>query len=87
MILAAAFRVHSRLGPGLLKSAYQRVLAYELTKGGCRLKCKNRLQETLPIPLTKSPTHRNHGGHPARLLPILKFRTQNAEVRSQNGER
>jgi GxxExxY protein len=34
MILAAAFRVHSRLGPGLLESAYERVLAYELTKGG-----------------------------------------------------
>jgi GxxExxY protein len=34
MILAAAFRVHSRLGPGLLESVYQRVLAYELVKGG-----------------------------------------------------
>jgi GxxExxY protein len=34
MILAAAFRVHTRLGPGLLESVYQRVLAYELTKGG-----------------------------------------------------
>jgi GxxExxY protein len=34
MILAAAFRVHFRLGLGLLESVYQRVLAYELTKGG-----------------------------------------------------
>ncbi len=33
MILAAAFRVHSRLGPGLLESVYFRVLGYELTKG------------------------------------------------------
>jgi GxxExxY protein len=33
MILAAAFKVHSRLGPGLLESAYERVLAYELKKG------------------------------------------------------
>ena len=29
VILAAAFRVHSRLGPGLLESVYQRVFAYE----------------------------------------------------------
>ena len=29
-----AFRVHSALGPGLLESAYERVLAYELTKRG-----------------------------------------------------
>jgi GxxExxY protein len=34
MVLAAAFRVHSRLGPGLLESVYQRVLAYELIKDG-----------------------------------------------------
>src|ERR1700745_758915 len=34
MILAAGFRIHSRLGPGLLESVYQRGLAYELTKGG-----------------------------------------------------
>ena len=45
MILAAAFRVHSRLGPGLLESVYQRVLAYELTKGGLSAE----VQKSIPI--------------------------------------
>ena len=45
MILAAAFRVHSRLGPGLLESVYQRVLAYELTKGGLSV----QVQKSIPI--------------------------------------
>jgi GxxExxY protein len=33
-ILACAFRVHSSLGPGLLESAYQACLKYELIKQG-----------------------------------------------------
>ena len=45
MILAAGFRVHSRLGPGLLQSAYQRVLAHELTKGGLSIE----VQKSIPI--------------------------------------
>ena len=45
MILAAAFRVHSRLGPGLLESVYQRVLAYELTKGSLSVE----VQKPIPI--------------------------------------
>jgi GxxExxY protein len=45
MILAAAFRVHSRLGPGLLESVYQRVLAYELTNGGLSVE----IQKPIPI--------------------------------------
>ena len=45
MILAAAFRVHSRLGPGLLESVYERVLAYELTKGGLSVE----VQKSVPI--------------------------------------
>ena len=45
MILAAGFRVHSRLGPGLLESVYQRVLAYELTKGGLSVE----VQKSIPI--------------------------------------
>src|SRR6516164_10221648 len=45
MILAAAFRVHSRLGPGLLESVYQRVLAYELTKGGLSVET----EKSIPI--------------------------------------
>ena len=30
-IVAAAFRIHTTLGPGLLESVYQIVLAYELS--------------------------------------------------------
>ena len=33
-VLAAAFEVHTRLGPGLLESAYEACLAYELRKRG-----------------------------------------------------
>ena len=35
-IVAAAFRMHTRLGPGLLESVYQTVLAYELGRRGLR---------------------------------------------------
>jgi GxxExxY protein len=34
IVVDAAFRVHSRLGPGLLESLYERVLAYELRQRG-----------------------------------------------------
>jgi GxxExxY protein len=30
----AAFQIHTRLGPGLLESVYETVLAYELTRRG-----------------------------------------------------
>ena len=33
-VLDAAFRIHTKLGPGLLESVYERVLAYELSKRG-----------------------------------------------------
>jgi GxxExxY protein len=33
-ILRAAFEVHTQLGPGLLESAYESCLAYELTQMG-----------------------------------------------------
>ena len=35
-VLNCAFRVHSKLGPGLLESAYEACLSYELTKAGIR---------------------------------------------------
>ena len=34
MILEAAFKVHSKLGPGLLESVYKTCLAYEIKKSG-----------------------------------------------------
>jgi GxxExxY protein len=36
IVLDAAFEVHSHLGPGLLESAYQTCLLYELRKKGIR---------------------------------------------------
>ena len=35
-IVDAAFRVHTTLGPGLLESVYEAVLAYELERRGLR---------------------------------------------------
>ena len=34
MILNAAYKVHSALGPGLLESSYQACMKFELEKGG-----------------------------------------------------
>ena len=38
IIVDAAFQIHKRLGPGLLASVYEFVLAHELKKGGLRVK-------------------------------------------------
>ena len=35
-IVDAAYRIHTSLGPGLLESVYEVVLAYELEKRGLR---------------------------------------------------
>ena len=37
-IVDAAYHVHKRLGPGLLESVYEIVLAYELKKRGLKVK-------------------------------------------------
>lgn len=39
-IVDAAIKVHRALGPGLLESAYQACLAYELRKRGLRVACE-----------------------------------------------
>ena len=44
-IVDAAFKVHSQLGPGLLESVYERVLAYELRKRGLTVET----QQSVPI--------------------------------------
>ncbi len=44
-IVDAAFRVHTTLGPGLLESVYQMVLAYELGRRGLRAVS----QQTIPV--------------------------------------
>ncbi len=42
-IIGAAMRVHTTLGPGLLESAYEACLAYELTKAGLTLERQKKL--------------------------------------------
>ncbi len=37
IIVACAFQIHVKLGPGLLESVYEAVLCYELTKQGLRV--------------------------------------------------
>ena len=44
-IIAAAIRIHRRLGPGLLESAYEACLAYELEQRGFRV------HKQKPVPL------------------------------------
>jgi len=44
-IVDAAYRVHTSLGPGLLESAYEAVLAHELEKRGLR----TARQQAVPI--------------------------------------
>ncbi|MCL5995938.1 MAG: GxxExxY protein [Chloroflexi bacterium] len=44
-IVNAAYMVHTKLGPGLLESVYEAVLAYELRKCGLRVVC----QEPIPV--------------------------------------
>ena len=44
-ILDAAFKIHTALGPGLLESAYEKCLAYELRKRGLSVRTQ------VPIPI------------------------------------
>ncbi len=44
-ILDSAYKVHSALGPGLLESAYQACLVYELKKKGLKVEAEK------PLPL------------------------------------
>src|SRR3954452_10390765 len=44
-IVDAAFKIHSKLGPGLLESAYLVVMEYELTKR------RLRVQKEVPVPV------------------------------------
>ena len=45
-VIGIAIQVHSMLGPGLLESVYECVLAYELTQSGLEV------QRQVPIPLS-----------------------------------
>ncbi len=39
-IVSAAIKVHTALGPGLLESAYQKCMAYELVRDGSKVECE-----------------------------------------------
>ncbi|MDX6497820.1 MAG: hypothetical protein QOG23_1080 [Blastocatellia bacterium] len=45
IIVDAAYKIHTRLGPGLLESVYEATLAYELAKRGLQL----RRQQSMPV--------------------------------------
>lgn len=42
-ILDSAYKIHSKLGPGLLESAYQACLVYELRKKGLKVEVEKLL--------------------------------------------
>jgi GxxExxY protein len=45
IIVDAAYKIHTRLGPGLLESVYETTLAYELARRGLTL----RKQQAMPV--------------------------------------
>ena len=55
IILDCAFKVHTALGPGLLESAYQECLAYEIIKKGLKV------EKEKPLPLVYEEVKLNCG--------------------------
>ena len=55
IIVDSAIKVHRALGPGLLESAYQACLAYELRSAGLRVKCE------VPLPVQYGEIHIDAG--------------------------
>ena len=43
-IIGLAIKIHSTLGPGLLESAYEKALVYELTKNGFQVEAQKSIQ-------------------------------------------
>ena len=54
-IVDAAYRIHTRLGPGLLESVYEAAMAYELRKRGLRF------ERQKPIPVVYEGIHLEEG--------------------------
>ncbi|MEO7658212.1 MAG: GxxExxY protein [Pyrinomonadaceae bacterium] len=44
VIVDSAFKIHTTLGPGLLESVYEAVLAHELKRRGCHIICQQPIQ-------------------------------------------
>jgi len=54
-IVDAAYKIHRALGPGLLESAYQAILVYELQKRGLRIEAEKQ------VPVTYESVHLDIG--------------------------
>jgi len=54
-IIHSAIEVHKNLGPGLLESAYQKCLQFELTEQNLVVR------EELPLPIVYKDIHLDHG--------------------------
>jgi GxxExxY protein len=54
-IIGCAIEVHKHLGPGLLESAYEECLAYELGSSGLRV------ERQKPLPITYKDIHLDYG--------------------------
>jgi len=55
IIIGCAIEVHKQLGPGLLESAYQECLYYELTQTGLKV------QKEKPMPIIYKEVKLDHG--------------------------
>ncbi len=55
IIIGCAIEVHKQLGPGLLESAYQECLYYELKKAGLKV------QKEKPMPIVYKEVKLDHG--------------------------
>lgn len=45
IVVDSAYKIHTKLGPGLLESAYQAILCYDLKSGGLRVET----EVTMPV--------------------------------------
>jgi len=55
IIVDTAYQIHVAYGPGLLESAYEAILAYELRKRGLQVVCEQ------PIPIVHETVHLDVG--------------------------
>jgi GxxExxY protein len=54
-VIDASYKIHTQLGPGLLESVYERVLAYELRKRGFTVETQ------LPVPIIYDEVYFDEG--------------------------
>lgn len=55
IVVDVAFQIHTRLGPGLLESVYQKIMLYELRKRGLSV------EEEVPFPVVWDDTKMDVG--------------------------